>query len=419
MPEDVITEYLIVARGDTPPAALTLTHALASAGVGSADYAAAPPAPPTLPGDAAPRGRRKEGTHTLRRSGGPGTLRIVTARHTGPVLTGLSEQALANLARDLPPDAARTLREGETELAVRLSVPEADALPALDWALRALRVLLEATHGVAVDPAMQQTLTAPRVAALRPATPGEHVALGTDVQAGDRRRLYTRGLAKFGRPEVEVRAVPHALVPEAEALLRDLIVSLATGATLVPGQEVVLDDAGTLVATSAPADGESAAPYGRLRLDDAGERTGSIGATRVLARLALAEAARAAAAAGGAGIAAAEDIIERVLAADPDDSEALALRALLLLRRGEPSEALTLGELMELRLPLDHRGPLTVGLALAAMGRPREAMEALSRAIELDPEAADAYAARADVHARLGRTDLAGVDRAHAAYLRR
>src|SRR5262249_18307325 len=111
------------------------------------------------------------------------------------------------------------------------------------------------------------------------------------------------------------------------------------------------------------------------------------------------------------------EVIERLLAADADDCAALALKAHICLRSGRIDDALDLGEFMQLRVPEDYRGPLTVGMALASMGRYREAVLALDRAIEREPEAAEAFAIRAQVHTQLGNTQLAAVDRAHAAYL--
>jgi hypothetical protein len=53
------------------------------------------------------------------------------------------------------------------------------------------------------------------------------------------------------------------------------------------------------------------------------------------------------------------------------------------------------------------------------MGRNREALLALDRAIEREPEAAESFAARAEVHALMGNDQLASVDRARARYLAR
>jgi predicted Zn-dependent protease len=130
--------------------------------------------------------------------------------------------------------------------------------------------------------------------------------------------------------------------------------------------------------------------------------------------MALAEAERLRA---GGETADALEVIERALTADSDDSMALALKARILLDGGQPHEALELGELMELRTPNEYRGPLVVGLALMTLGRYREALNALDRAIECEPEAAQAYRARGEAYAQLGDQRLAAVDRARAVYL--
>jgi predicted Zn-dependent protease len=53
------------------------------------------------------------------------------------------------------------------------------------------------------------------------------------------------------------------------------------------------------------------------------------------------------------------------------------------------------------------------------MGRYREALVALDRAILREPDEAESFDARARVHERLGNTQPAATDHAHAEYLRR
>lgn len=210
--------------------------------------------------------------------------------------------------------------------------------------------------------------------------------------------------------------VPLSLADEAASFLRDLAANLASGAQLAAGGEVDMDDLGTVVASSMPADIDHQAAFGRLRLADTplpGERQG-MSMTRYLKRAALAEAARKRTTGDTEG--ALRDI-DRVLAADPDECGALALKAQVYLGQGLITDALDLGELMELRVPDDYRGPLCAGMALAALERYREALHALSRAIEREPEAVEAFAVRADVYERLGQEQRAAMDRARAAYL--
>ncbi len=247
-----------------------------------------------------------------------------------------------------------------------------------------------------------------------PAT--SHLCVHDEAWGADSRWLHTHGLQKFGRPELDLAAIPVALKSEAEAFLLEVAERLTQGERLAAGQEIDLDDLGAVIAVTVAPDAEHQAPYTRLRLADSpapGERQ-SVGVGRMLARMALADAQRRREAHDSAG---AVDLIERVLAANSDDCAALFLKASILLDNQQPHEAMELGELMALRASMDHRGPLVVGLALLAIGRSREALNALDRAIEREPESAQAFLARADAYRMLGDERLAAVDRARAAYL--
>jgi tetratricopeptide (TPR) repeat protein len=223
-------------------------------------------------------------------------------------------------------------------------------------------------------------------------------------------------MQKFGEPELGLMAVPISLEPEAMSFLRDVAQSLISGGKLAAGGEVDLGALGSLLAVSAPVDVEHQAPYGRFRLVDLpqpGEQEGAT-ANRLLKKIALAGAEQQAA---GKDTAGALDTIERILAADLDECAALSLKARLALTAGDVNAAIDLGELMELRVPDDYRGPLTIGIALATLGRYREALSMLNRAIERGPEAAEIFAARSAVYERLGNRQMATEDRAHATYL--
>jgi predicted Zn-dependent protease len=144
-----------------------------------------------------------------------------------------------------------------------------------------------------------------------------------------------------------------------------------------------------------------------------GEQEGA-SANRLLKNIALADAELRSTA---GDTATALDTIERILAADIDECAALSLKARIALAAGDVNAAIDLGELMELRVPEDYRGPFTIGLALTTLGRYREALNVLNRAIECEPEAAEVFAARSSVYERLGNRQMALEDRAHAHYL--
>jgi hypothetical protein len=343
-------------------------------------------------------------------------VRMTVWRAGEPVTTGMGEVALNALASGLAPEDARTLREGRLSFDLRATVPDASAQPALDWLVRVVRAVAERCDGVVMDPLAQRCAGPRELARIQPGDALAHVTIHNEPWGVESRWLHTHGLQKFGRPELELIEVPLSLVDEAVALLRDVSASLAGGARLAPGDEIDLDESGIVVAGTASADVDHQAAFGRLWLADSslpGEREGG-SHQRFLKRAALAEATRRR---DTGDLEGALRDVDRVLAADPDECEALMLKARIYLGQGLFTDALDLGELMNLRVPGDYRGPLCTGMALAALERYREALHELDRAIEREPEAVEAFAARAEVYERLGQEQRAALDRARAAYL--
>jgi hypothetical protein len=413
MAEDWTVDFLTVSRHAEPPAEAIVTRALAGAGFGTADYAAATPA-----AGAAPGGRRRIGVYTLTEPNGHASGRIIIARHDGPTLADMGQATFELLTRGLGADDVQTLREGQLAIDLRIHVVNAANGAYLAWATRILLVLLGLTEGAGIDPAAQRCYGRMELAQLARATsPAAHVNIHAEPWQRDGVWLHTHGLQKFARPELELLDVPRAFEAEGRALLGDLVDMLARGDRLSAGQEVELDDQGRLIALSVPSDIDHQAPFGRLRLVDAPAPGEQLGTTvrRHLMRSVLADALRRAAQGDLSG---AQDATERVLAADPDDGDALAFKARLSLRAGQPLEALEIGELMELRRPLDGRGGLMAGHALAALGRWREAHLAYTRAIERNPDDGEAFAGRAEAADHLGLAGEAASDRARSTYLR-
>jgi hypothetical protein len=414
MPQELAIEYMVISRHEEPPAAASIARALASAGLGVSDYT---PAPEQATTSGSLGSRQRIGTHVVSIAGTQATGRISVFVYNGAVTEGMGEAAFNGLTRGLATEDVRTLREGHVSVNLRVLTPRSRAMSALKWAVHAVRALLDVTEGACIDPGAQRCYGRAELARLGADDPLVHVAIHDEPWDAESRWLHTHGLQKLGSPEIDLVAVPYSLLSEARGFLGEVTATLAGGAELVAGEDIDMGDLGIVTAVGAAADVDHQAPFGRLRLADSpapGERQG-ISALRLLARMALAEASRRAAV---GDVPAALQELERVLAADPDDCAALALKARLYLGLGNALDALGVGELMELRVPHDYRGPLVMGLALAALGRYPEALRALQRAIERDPEAAEAFAARADVHQRLGHEQLAAVDRAHAAYLR-
>jgi len=412
MAQDLTIDYLIVSRQQDPPPEVTLIRALSSANLGMAVHTPGGARSPT-----APANRERLGTYVLGAPKLRAQARINVYRYLAPVTNGMGETAFATLTRGLSPADLTIVREGTLAYDLRLTCGEADVGQAVAWNAHVLRVVLDTIDAVVIDPAAQRCYGRTELARQPLHTPLAHIALHIEGWDAESRWVHTHGLQKFGRPELDLLDVPSALQEEALSFLRDAATSLARGATLVVGQEVHVDGASGLLALGTTSDLDHQAPYGRLRLADLaqpGERQG-MGARRFLTTLALSDAERRATS-GDQGVA--SDVIERLLTANPDDCAALSLKARLVLRAGQVDEALALGELMEVRAPSDFRGPLTMGLALLTMGRFAEALQALGRAIERAPDAAEPYALRADVHARTGQQQLAASDRSRAAYLR-
>jgi tetratricopeptide (TPR) repeat protein len=410
MSEELKIDFLTVSRYGEPPVEASTVRALATSGLGAAEY---------MPrNESSSGGRQRLGAYHINPPGVPARARVNVSHHNVPVTSGMSEMAFNAITRGLVAEDTQTLREGTIALDIRIFAQREQALIALDWATQVMRVLLDLTQGTAIDPAAQRSYGRAEIAHIRPHDPLGHVAMHRELWDAESHWLHSHGLQKFGRPELDLAAVPHSLEEEGWALLREVANLLAHGGTLVAGQEIDFEEQGRLVAVGALPDADHQAPFGRLRLCDAalpGEGE-PVGAGRLLARMAMADALRRT---EMQDIVGALEILDRVLAANPDDCTALTSKAAIYLRGGNAAEALNLGELMELRVPGDYRGPLTVGQSLAAMGRYREALVALDRAILREPDAAESFDARARVHDRLGHTQPAATDHAHAAYLQR
>jgi hypothetical protein len=413
MPEEtreIGIDLLVVSRFSDPPAPDIVSKAIASAGVGAAIWRY----PPLNQSNSTP-GKQLIGHYDVH-TGIPVTCTITVYQHEKAITSGMDDSAFATLARGMSPADGRTLREGRLAYNLHSTTSRPHALGALNWSMQLLRVIMDLTGGTAVDPAAQRCYSSDQINSYIGNDPLVHISFQSDQSAAESTWLHTHGMQKFGEPELGLMGVPLSLEQEALSFLRDIAQSLISGGKLAAGGEVDLGALGSALAVSAPVDVEHQAPYGRFRLVDLpqpGEQEGAT-ANRLLKNIALADAEQQAANHNTAG---ALDTIERILAADLDECAALSLKARLSLAAGDVNAAIDLGELMELRVPDDYRGPLTIGIALASLGRYREALSVLNRAIERGPEAAEIFAARSTVYERLGNRQMAAEDRAHATYL--
>jgi hypothetical protein len=413
MPEEtreIGIDLLVVSRYSDPPAPDIVSKAIASAGVGTAVWRY----PPLNQSNTTP-GKQLIGHYEVH-ANIPVTCTITVYQHEKAITSGMDDTAFATLARGVGPSDGRTLREGRLAYNLHTTTSQPRVLGALNWSMQMLRVIIDLIEGTAVDPAAQRCCSRDQVNSYIGHDPLVHITFQSDQWTAESTWLHTHGMQKFGEPELGLMGVPLSLEQEALSFLRDVAQSLISGGRLATGGEIDLGALGSVLAVSAPVDAEHQAPYGRFRLVDLpqpGEQEGAT-ANRLLKNIALAEAEQQAA---GNDISGALDTIERILAADLDECAALSLKARLSLAAGDVNAAIDLGELMELRVPDDYRGPLTIGIALTSLGRYREALSVLNRAIERGPEAAEIFAARSTVYERLGNRQMAAEDRAHATYL--
>ena len=409
--QEIPIDLLVVSRFDVPPAPDIVSTAFASAGLGAAIWHY-----PPLSQTAATPGKQKLGHFAIQNDRTSAVCEITVYQYEKAMTGGMDDTAFALLSRGLDPHNARTLREGRLTYNVHMTTPQPRVLATLNWSIRLLCSIIDLTDGVAVDPAARRCSSRDQLTALIGDDPLVQVNFQSEQWGAETTWLHTHGMQKFGQPEVGLLGVPLSLEAEALSFLRDVAQSLISGGKLPAGGEIDLGNLGSVLAVSAPVDAEHQAPYGRFRLVDMprpGEQEGA-SANRLLKNIALADAEQRSAA---GDTATALDTIERILAADIDECAALSLKARIALAAGDVNAAIDLGELMELRVPEDYRGPFTIGLALTTLGRYREALNVLNRAIECEPEAAEVFAARSSVYERLGNRQMALEDRAHAHYL--
>ncbi len=412
-------DYLIVSQR-TSTTLVQLADALTTQRLGMLE---------TLPGSddaegAIRAGRQRVGVGrlALRETLGRVEATFTVERHAQPVTQGLAPEALDRLLGGIVGAEAAIVRAGTLAIDAHFTMVDPDLPWCLRWAATCLAALASGCDGIVVDLAAQRCQPPAVVARLRDAAPLAQIALHNEPWGPETRWLHTHGLQKFGQPELEMVGVPQMLESYGAAVLRSVAEPLAAapaaaGVALRAGMAVECDGAGTLLTRNAPADADHQAPYGRLRLVThpvPGQEPGSDSAEVVVAA-ALAAANDAMAARDGQR---ASEITDRVLVALPDHPGALALKARLLLAQAQPGDALEIGTFLATHAPRDPRGPLVMGMALLALGRPMEALAAFDRAITRDPEDPAAYEARARLYDRLGQGYAAAADRARAKMLR-
>jgi hypothetical protein len=418
MPRTVPLDYLLITAASTLDLAM-LADALAPLRLGLVTVV--PPVEDPVAARLAGRPRVALGRIGIRETLGRCEATLVVEHHARPVMQGLAPESLARLLNGLDAEAQPILRAGTISIDTHITVIEPDPQWALRWAGVCLERLGTACGAVIFDPAAQRCQSPAQVSRERDQGAIAQITLHNEVWGPEERWLHTHGLQKFGQPELEIVGVPQSLVREGTSMLRIIAENLAASElgeapALRAGMQVECEGAGLLLARKAPSDHDHQAPFGRLRLVTTPAPGAPAGqdATATLCAAAL-HAANAALAARDQT--SAEAILDRVLAAVPDDPAAVTLKARALLAHAQPQRALELGEFLAARRPDDARGPYVTGLALLALGRFAEALGALSRAVTLDPDDPAPFEARARLFERLGRPHDAAADLARARML--
>ncbi len=100
-----------------------------------------------------------------------------------------------------------------------------------------------------------------------------------------------------------------------------------------------------------------------------------------------------------------EGYLRSAISLEPDNVEALAALGSHFMEQKQPAEALKLFEDWARRHPKDARAHYHTGLALSALGRHAQAVEAYRRAVELDRDVVDFHLRLADAYAALGQQE--------------
>ncbi|KRF02038.1 hypothetical protein ASG87_11160 [Frateuria sp. Soil773] len=154
--------------------------------------------------------------------------------------------ALGALLKEDAPETYEQARIEPDVLVVRGTLKDRDSLDYLRDTMGVLAALLDIGGKSVLDP---QILTLFDAAAWRRhylvpggAPPRNHVLILRSADEGaDRSRVHTRGMRKFGRPDLELRNIPDAEIDRAGLLCERLVELQALGAQFAQGQPLDVD----------------------------------------------------------------------------------------------------------------------------------------------------------------------------------
>jgi hypothetical protein len=149
--------------------------------------------------------------------------------------------ALGEVLREESPQVHELARRAPEVLVIRGELDDSPALDYLRDTLGVIAGLLDVGGGAVLDPQILSLFAAGdwRQRYLVPggAPPRNHVLiLRRDEADAGRSRISTRGMRKFGRPDLDLRNVPETALDRAGALCERLVDRLMLGADFVDGQ---------------------------------------------------------------------------------------------------------------------------------------------------------------------------------------
>ncbi|PWK92300.1 hypothetical protein [Fulvimonas soli] len=154
--------------------------------------------------------------------------------------------ALGEVLREESPEAYEAARRAPEALVIRGELADQASLDYLRDTLGVIAGLLDVGGGAVLDPQILSLFSAAdwRRRYLVPggAPPRSHVLIlrREEAQSG-RSRINTRGLRKFGRPDLDLRNVPDRDLDRAGLLCERLVELLALGADFAQGQALEVD----------------------------------------------------------------------------------------------------------------------------------------------------------------------------------
>jgi hypothetical protein len=154
--------------------------------------------------------------------------------------------ALGEILRDESPETFEQARTAPDVLVVRGKISDRNTLDYLRDTLGVLAALLDIGGSAILDPQILSLFSAEdwrrRYLVQGGATPRNHLLVlrNTEETAG-RSWIHTRGMRKFGRPDISLRNVPDREIDHAGALCEHLIDLQSLGTHFVAGQQMEVD----------------------------------------------------------------------------------------------------------------------------------------------------------------------------------